>query len=130
MDAVMRKRIKTIIGILLLNFAGVSALAFGSYAVRDYTVEIAGHRYGFADYHPGWHSAEDNGALPFTLIELGPLGGRQIPLSAAQSWGLLLICLIAIMVSVVASARHADNGHSKHNKPFQRTRRTRSAAGR
>ena len=68
----------------------------------DYTFELAGNRFGFVDKT---YSGFDT-TWSATHAELGPLGLRAVPVSAAFAWGLVIVTLVAIIgfMAVFAAA--------------------------
>lgn len=80
--------------IVVLCSATRDAFAYGPFPIRDrdFTVKVGQHRFGFADWQPGWNSRSDDSLQPFTLLELGPIGKYHVPFSAATgSFGVLFV---------------------------------------
>jgi hypothetical protein len=73
----------------------------------DYTVEIGGHPYGFSDW--SWSGFDTTGE--FSRIELGPLGYRRIPVSAAYGITILIVLtlLVALLLTFVAIRRRRSH---------------------
>jgi len=91
----------------------------------DLTINVLGHQYGFCDYKPVKETVHPHSGsvVPYTMMELGPLGRTTIPITASTALGLL----IAATLAAFALVSYLGGNYISHNKLSQRTR---SAAGR
>ena len=107
----MRRSCIVLLVMVLLVSMTSGALAWASFPVRDYSVTVAGQRFGFTDWQPGWNGPEDDGAVPFTILELGSIGRFQVPFSALQG---CLAALFLVLAGVVMLVVFVRRGRSRH----------------
>jgi hypothetical protein len=67
---------------------------------RDYTVKVAGNRFGFYEVtEERLGIAPEPNLVTSSYAELGPAGVCRVPFSAATCWALTLLLLIGMAVA-------------------------------
>jgi hypothetical protein len=98
-----------ILSLLLVLAISPVADACPAYLECDYTLSCGDHEFGFRD----WHTNGIYGEARWSVVELGPFGRQEIPITATQgliaSMGLVsAIIVLPMLLMVRRGGRRAD----------------------